>query len=134
MLVATKLATIDALIRREDRERLEALVDVTWQTALDHDLSADEYSKVIHKSGAEIILCGWRSPLFDKRVWDENPQVKYVVNLTGELKRYVHRDCIAADLAVTNWGDVPAPLVEVTGGLATAFVLSLAPVLQASCP
>jgi phosphoglycerate dehydrogenase-like enzyme len=111
MLVATQQGTVDSLMRTEDRERLESLVDVTWRTSLDRDLNEEEYSKVVKESGAEIILCGWGSPLFTKRVWDDNPQVAYVVNLTGELKRYVHRDCIAGNLLVTNWGDVPAASV-----------------------
>jgi phosphoglycerate dehydrogenase-like enzyme len=34
-----------------------------------------------------------------------------MVNLSGELKRYVHRECLEKGLVVTNWGDVPSASV-----------------------
>jgi len=111
LLVATRQSTLDSLMRPADRERLEALADVTWRTDIDQDVPEDVYAAAIRESDAEIVMTGWRSPLLTPEILQANPQVRYLVNLTGELKRYVHRDCITQGLLVTNWGDVPAASV-----------------------
>ncbi|MGQ9662481.1 MAG: NAD(P)-dependent oxidoreductase, partial [Kiritimatiellia bacterium] len=111
LIVATPQSTVDALLREADRQRLELLVHVTWATGLTRKTPEAEYSKAVAAAAAEIIMTGWGSPLLTPAILDTNPQVKYVVNLTGELKRYVHRDCLKSGLLVTNWGDIPAPVV-----------------------
>ncbi|MCX7590917.1 MAG: hydroxyacid dehydrogenase [Kiritimatiellae bacterium] len=111
LIVVTPQSTVDALLRETDRRRLESLANVTWCTAVNRNTPESEYLRAVAEARAEIIMTGWGSPLLTPAILDANPQVKYVVNLTGELKRYVHRKCLERGLLVTNWGDIPAPVV-----------------------
>lgn len=111
LLAATPQTTVDALLKEPDRRRLEQMVSVTWRTDLNRFTSEAEYFKAIEQARPEILMTGWNSPLLTMGILQGNPQLKYMVNLTGELKRYVQRLCIEQGLLVTNWGDIPAASV-----------------------
>jgi len=111
VLVAMPQTTLNMLMIDADRRRLEAVANVEWRPDLTGKSTEDEYAAAIGKSQAEIVITGWGSPLLTTAILERNPQMKLAVNLTGELKRLIQRDCIEIGLTVTNWGDVPAPSV-----------------------
>lgn len=111
VLVATAQTTLDALLRPEARARLERGAQVFWRQDIHAGAPPGAYARALAETRPEILMTGWRSPLLTAAMLDDNPQLKCVVNLTGELKRYVERAVIERGVTVTNWADVPAPSV-----------------------
>ena len=110
-LVATVEGTLKRLMTKCDRDRLDSIADVTWRTDLDKFASEEDYSKAISKANAEIVMTGWSSPRLTMRVMKENPGLKAIINITGEIKHYLDRDCLEAGIIASNWGSVPAASV-----------------------
>lgn len=111
ILVATAQRTVDVLMRPDARERLQKVTDVAWRQDLDHKAAPEAYAKALADVKPEIVMTGWQSPLLTAAMLQDNPQIKYVVNLTGELKRYVERGVLEKGVVVSNWADVPAASV-----------------------
>lgn len=111
ILVATPQDTLDALMRKPERERLESLGDVVWRTDLNRQTAEDDYGRALAETRPDILVSGWASPCLTGRLLQDNPQLKLAINLTGEVKKYVARECLEQGLTVTNWGDVPAASV-----------------------
>lgn len=69
------------------------------------------YSDLIRESQAEIVITGWNSPLLTAEIMAQNPQLKYMCNLTGGVRSMVTREAIEKGLVVTNWGTLIGPTV-----------------------
>lgn len=58
---------------------------------------------------ADVALIGWNASPLPAELAAEPGRLKYVCNVTGELKHMVPTEILAAGIAVTNWGDCLAP-------------------------
>ena len=81
---------------------LKDLVDLTEHNGKKYD--EDDYAGLLRNSNAEIVITGWASPLLTKRVADENPQLKYLCNITGGVRHAITREALESGILVTNWG------------------------------
>jgi phosphoglycerate dehydrogenase-like enzyme len=110
ILIAMPQSTVNAMIAASERRALDEMGAV-WHCELNRDSTEEEYGRVLAETQPEIVMTGWSSPKLTARLLEAHPQIKYLVNLTGELKAYVTRECLEKGLIVTNWGDVPAASV-----------------------
>ncbi len=111
ILVAAPQDTLDALMKPQERKRLETLGQVAWRPDLTRQTSEEDYGQALAQTQPEILLTGWGSPRLTGPLLAANPQLKAAINLTGELKKLIARECLEQGLIVTNWGDVPAASV-----------------------
>lgn len=56
----------------------------------------------------DIGLAGWNGALFPPQLATDPGRLRYVCNITGELRRFVPIELVEAGIAVTNWGDYPS--------------------------
>ncbi|MBT3602775.1 MAG: hydroxyacid dehydrogenase [Candidatus Latescibacteria bacterium] len=71
----------------------------------------DVYLNLVRETQAEILITGWNSPLLTSEIVAQNPQLKYMCNLTGSVRSMVARDVVAQGLLVSNWGNLIGPTV-----------------------
>lgn len=69
------------------------------------------YLKLLKETQAEIVITGWNSPLLTEHIVDQNPQLKYMCNLTGSVRSMVARKVVENGLLVSNWGNLIGPTV-----------------------
>jgi len=74
-------------------------------------LDEQDYAQALADVEAEIVITGWRSPLLTQFVVSQNPQLKYMCNLTGSVRPMVSREVVAKGLLVSNWGNLIGPTV-----------------------
>lgn len=65
-----------------------------------------ERAEMIRKN--DIVLTMWGSMMVPEEIADNPGELKYICNITGELKKYVPMKLIESNIPVTNWGDAPA--------------------------
>lgn len=56
----------------------------------------------------DIGLAGWNAAMFPALLAADPGRLRYICNITGELRRFVPIELVEAGIAVTNWGDYPA--------------------------
>jgi phosphoglycerate dehydrogenase-like enzyme len=56
----------------------------------------------------EIVITNWGSRRLPEALADDPGCLKYICNLTGEIRPYIPRVFIEKQIAVTNWGEAPA--------------------------
>lgn len=100
---------VETFLRPGKMAELESLLDLTIQNGLPREESL--YSKALRDAGAKIVITGWGSPTLTERVWAENPQLKYLCNLTGAVRHVVDKAVIEKGITVTNWGTLIGPTV-----------------------
>jgi phosphoglycerate dehydrogenase-like enzyme len=86
--------------------RLNALGQVTWADVGRLKTTPEEYRALLARERPEILMTFWGACKLSKELHRENPQLRYLIHVSGELHRYVDRECLEAGLLVTNWGDV----------------------------
>lgn len=91
-----------------DKARLEKLGTVVYRPDLKKETSEADYSKAIKEADAVIVMICWGAPKVTVKIMNENPQLKYLIHLSGELSQYIERDVLEKGLLVSNWGDVIA--------------------------
>lgn len=73
--------------------------------------NGDELSD-LQKAGilreADVALTGWCSSPLPESLAGDPGRLKYVCNVSGELKAWVTPGIVASGMPVTNWGDAPA--------------------------
>lgn len=57
---------------------------------------------------ADIGLAGWNGAMFPPQLASNPGRLRYICNITGELRRFVPVEVVEAGIAVTNWGDYPS--------------------------
>ena len=87
--------------------RLCELGSAVCETELPRD-QEEPFLEVLKRNQAEIVLTCWGSPKLTMKVYQGNPQLKYMCHAAGTVRPYVDRECIEAGLLVTNWGHVIA--------------------------
>jgi len=93
------------------KAKLESMGNVIYRADLNKDTGEKEYSTALQESKADIVMTCWDSPLLTFKVYKENPQLKYLCNMAGEVRPYVDLEVIKAGLIVSNWGNVIAKSV-----------------------
>jgi phosphoglycerate dehydrogenase-like enzyme len=84
-----------------------------------HALTEDERLSLIR--GCRILLTGWGTMPVPAAIAGDPGELGYICHVTGEMRRVIPAEAIAAGIPVTNWGDAPA-----TGVAEGAMALLLA--------
>lgn len=100
---------VDQFLRPEKMDELRSLVDLATEIGMERD--SDLYSKKLKEIRAEVVITGWGTPMLTSKVLDENPQLKYMCNLTGTVRPILEREPLERGLIVTNWGTLIGPTV-----------------------
>lgn len=87
--------------------RLCDLGNAICETNLPGD-QEDPFLDALKRNQAEVVLTCWGSPKLTLKVYQANPQLKYMCHAAGTVRPYVDRECIESGLLVTNWGTVIA--------------------------
>jgi len=93
------------------KAKLESLGNVIYRPELNQKTSEQEYSFALQQSNADVVMTCWNSPLLTQKIYSENPQLKYLCHVAGEVRAYVELEVIKAGLIVSNWGTVVAKSV-----------------------
>ncbi|MDA0711292.1 MAG: NAD(P)-dependent oxidoreductase, partial [bacterium] len=101
--------SLEQFMTESMRAELEGHLNLTDCTGQRLDEKA--YSGALREAGAEIVITGWSSPLLTQKIVDQNPQLKYLCNLTGSVRPMVTREVVSAGMLVTNWGNLIGPTV-----------------------
>ncbi|MCL2660675.1 MAG: hypothetical protein FWD64_09185, partial [Acidobacteriaceae bacterium] len=72
-------------------------------------LSDHERAEMIRQN--DVLLLIWGSMPIPEEVAENPGRLRYVCNITGELRSWVPLSLIRAGVLVTNWGDAPADSV-----------------------
>ena len=99
----------DQFMTSEMVDELGEIVGLTMHNG--ERLDEEAYAKALSETQAEIVMTGWSSPLLTVEVMKVNPQLKYLCNLTGAVRRMVTKEAIEAGLLVSNWGNLIGPTV-----------------------
>ncbi len=86
-------------------QALEALGVLSFVNNGD-DLSDEQKSGILRAT--DVALTGWCSSPLPESLATHPGCLKYVCNVTGEMKQWMPSAIIAAGMPVTNWGDAPA--------------------------
>jgi phosphoglycerate dehydrogenase-like enzyme len=87
-------------------------------------LSDEEKIALLQK--ADVALTGWDSAPLPAAIVQDPGSLRYVCNLTGEMRLFVPSEIIASDILVSNWGDSPAvSIAEGTVALLLAVLKDL---------
>ncbi len=86
------------------REELGSLGDVTWADFQRRQRPPEEYRELIKAEKPEIIVTFWGSGRLTPEILGENPQLKYMCNVSGTVRGAVDHECLKMGLIVTNWG------------------------------
>ncbi|MDA0322659.1 MAG: NAD(P)-dependent oxidoreductase [Verrucomicrobia bacterium] len=84
-------------------------------------LTDTEKSDILRES--DVALLGWNAAPIPPELATSPGRLKYVCNVTGELKFMVPPEIVAAGIPVSNWGDAPA--IDVAEGTMTLLLAAL---------
>ena len=104
ILVTLKKKHFPTIVNVQAKTKLDSLGNVIYRPELNNETSEQDYSQAIAHSNAEIIVTCWNSPRLSYKIYQQNPQIKYLCHVAGEVRPYVDLDCIKAGLLVSNWG------------------------------
>jgi phosphoglycerate dehydrogenase-like enzyme len=90
-------------------DELLEMLDLTVRNG--ESLDEQDYAQALSDAEAEIVITGWSSPLLTQFVVSQNPQLKYMCNLTGSVRPMVTREVVSKGLLVSNWGNLIGPTV-----------------------
>ncbi len=88
------------------REELGSLGEVKWVDFWEKHKTPEEYRALIAAEKPEVLVTFWGSGKLTPDVLRENPQLKYMCNIGGTVRKQVERGCLEMGLIVTNWGNV----------------------------
>lgn len=57
----------------------------------------------------DVVIVGWDSRVLPVELADAPGSVRYICSYSGTIRHSVPREVVAAGIAVSNWGDLPAP-------------------------
>lgn len=90
---------------------LDELQKLGELTVLTRGARMSEAEKAELIRGCDILLTGWGATPTPDMIAADRGRLKYILNITGEMRRYVKPCHIEAGIPVTNWGDAQAPCV-----------------------
>ncbi|MHC4915602.1 MAG: hydroxyacid dehydrogenase [Planctomycetota bacterium] len=88
------------------REELNSLGEVKWADFWEKEKTPEEYRALIAAEKPEVLVTFWGSGKLTPEILKENPQLKYMCNIGGTVRKQVERECLEMGLVVTNWGNV----------------------------
>lgn len=76
--------------------------------------SSTEEEKASVIRNYDVLLTSWNSPVVPSCLAEEPGNLRYICNITGEMRRYVCEELVASPhLQITTWGDAPSyPVAE----------------------
>ncbi|MEI6148017.1 MAG: NAD(P)-dependent oxidoreductase [bacterium] len=80
-------------------------------TIVENGATLDDAKRMALIQGAEVLLLGWGSASIPPSLAREPGALRYLCNITGEMKAWVPPELVESGLPITNWGDAPAPSV-----------------------
>ncbi len=87
----------------QELKKLAELDDISY------DSSMDEHSLASLIRHYDILLTMWQNPRIPDELADNPGNLRYICNVTGEMKRFISETIICSPyLTVSNWGDAPA--------------------------
>lgn len=73
----------------------------------DESMSDEEKANIIRQY--DVLLTGWSSPHVPNCLAENPGNLKYICNITGEMRSWIDEEIVASPhFVVTNWGDAPA--------------------------
>lgn len=103
IFVACKKSQYENFITTKMLEKLKSLGTTSF-ASWDTRPSEEEYSAILKKAKAEIVVTNWESPKITMKVYRDNPQLKYLCHLAGTIRGHIDKEVIEAGMLVTNWG------------------------------
>lgn len=94
------------------REELNSLGEVSWADVWEKHMSAEEYGALVTREKPEVLVTFWGTPQLTGESFAQNPQLKYLCNIGGTVRKQVARECLEKGLLVTNWGDVISRIIS----------------------
>jgi phosphoglycerate dehydrogenase-like enzyme len=89
----------------------DALAKIGDVTIIENGAALDETKRLALIQGTEVLLLGWGSAPVPAAVVREPGALRYICNITGEMKQWVAPEIVDSGIPVTNWGDALAPAV-----------------------
>jgi phosphoglycerate dehydrogenase-like enzyme len=88
------------------REEIDSLGETKWVDYWEKEKTPEDYRALIAAEKPDVLVTFWGSGQLTPEILEENPQLKYMCNIGGTVRRQVTRECLEKGLLVTNWGDV----------------------------
>jgi phosphoglycerate dehydrogenase-like enzyme len=88
-----------------------ALSEIGPFTLVEQGGEQDEAARAALIRETEILLLGWGAAPIPLEVVANPGALRYVCNVTGEMKRWLPPELVESGIPVTNWGDAPAGVV-----------------------
>ena len=89
----------------------EALAQIGPLTIVEQGGAMDDASRAALIQETDVLLLGWAAAPIPAAIATNPGALRYVCNVTGEMKRWVLPELVESGLPVTNWGDAPAGVV-----------------------
>lgn len=89
----------------------EALSRIGELTIVENGAALDDAKRAELIRTTEVLLLGWGSAPVPAAIARERGSLRYICNVTGELKAWVSPEIVESGLPVTNWGDALAGAV-----------------------
>ena len=85
-----------------------ALAEVGELTLVEDGANLDEAQRTSMIRGCDVVLLGWGAMPLPADIVADRGRLRYVCNITGEMKGWVSPALVDSGLPVSNWGDAPA--------------------------
>lgn len=89
----------------------DALAETGTLTVVENGASMDDASRAALIRGADVLLLGWGSAPVPASIARDPGALRYICNITGEMKQWVSVELVESGIPITNWGDAPAGVV-----------------------
>ena len=89
----------------------QALAEIGTLTIVEKGAALDAAARTALIQGTEVLLLGWGASTVPPAIARNPGALRYICNITGEMKGWVSPEIIDSGLPVTNWGDALAPSV-----------------------
>lgn len=89
----------------------KALAELGDLTLIEDGIGIDEAQRTELIRACDVLLLGWNSMPVPVAIEGERGSLRYICNITGEMKAWVSSSLVDSGLTVTNWGDAPAGVV-----------------------
>jgi len=106
ILVAFPKENVEKPFAPEMVEELNALGQVAWADVGRLKTKPEEYRALLLRERPQVLVTFWGACMLTAELFRENPQLKYLCHVSGELHRILERGGLEGGLLVSNWGDV----------------------------
>lgn len=100
-----------------------ALAEVGELTLVEDGANLDETRLAGLIRGCDVLLLGWGAMPLPPAIVADRGSLRYVCNITGEMKAWVPQALVDSGLPVSNWGDAPA--IGIAEGAMTLLLATL---------